>query len=358
MLAVRASSAPAATRCIHSLDTPRLSIEQINDAQLNGTYVHAMLAAYISGDPIPEAPNEDTNILFNCGAKMWRAVEKYFPGPMVEQELSAEYPGLRLTGHSDVASIVTLRNKTVDARVWDNKSGRVHGDTKPQLLTYAVMIADDLGADSATIFTGWLREMEYEVIHFSALELQEEKRRLIANLTNPNAPYCTGDHCGYCRMRHECPARQQITATAAFALTGHPEINLRAIEGERLGRLLTQSKLMQSAIYAIDAAVRSEIQAGGPLDIGDAMLTLKEEQRREIDNQAALRALWGVYGDKVLDYASITCGAIDRLAGDSVEKGKGDARDELRKTLFDKGIITHKTIYKLVRGKKEIESND
>jgi len=219
------------------------------------------------------------------------------------------------------------------------------------------MIADALRADSVTIITGWLRDGEYETERFTALELSEERARLIANLTNPDAPYCTGSHCKHCRMQHECPAHQQLTATAALALTGHPDIDLRAIQGERLGNLRAQRDLMKSALDALDTAERLEIMAGGPLNIGNGMqIDLKPQGRRHVNSKEAINILMPIYGDKLLNYVSIGTGAVDKLVMDNAERGKKKAEKEwVNKLLDDAGAYEVSHFYKIVEGKKEIE---
>lgn len=354
MISIRASSVPAATRCIHSIDKPVLAIENINQAQLDGTYAHAMLAAHVAGNPVPEAPNKDTEILFRCGVKMWRELSQYFPDPMVEQELSAKYEHVSLTGHADVVSFVFNGDQS-EVRVLDWKSGRIKTEHRDQLLSYALMVADAFSADSATITTAWLRYLEYTTERFTKLEFDEERSRLLRDLRH-DGPYRTGDHCKWCARRHECPAHRQLMTTAASDIAGHPDINLRAIEGDKLGDLLAKLNQVESDAKAIRDGIRNEIMAAGPLDIGGGrVLKLREEQRREVDAQQAIKALRDVYGDKVLDYASITCGAIDRLASDSVDKGKGEEKELVNSMLKDAGAITTKTIYKIVEGKKEIE---
>ena len=354
MRTIRGSSVPSAVHCIHSLDAPTVNIETVNPMCENGTYVHAMLAAHISGQSIPDAPNKDTEILFNCGRKMWRELSQYFPDPMVEQEIDAIFGELRLTGHADVISIIE-HDGQIEVRVLDWKSGRVESDYMDQLLAYALIVASYFKASKVTVMVGWLRPMEYDTKTFVGLELETAKERLLRDLSDPS-PYRTGKHCGWCRMRYECLALQQMMATATLTLTGHPDIDLRKIQGERLGNLLAQTKLMEGTTAAIKDAARHEVQAAGPLDVGDGrMLTLRPEKRREIDAQMAIRALRGIYGEDVDKYASITAGAIDRLAMDNADGTKKAAREEINIKLKESGAITMKTIYKLVEVKKEID---
>jgi len=62
---------------------------------------------------------------FYQGVKLWSGLAIYFPDPMTEQELSADYPGLKLTGHADVASIIEHTEKSMPV-FWIGNQGALN----------------------------------------------------------------------------------------------------------------------------------------------------------------------------------------------------------------------------------------
>ncbi len=302
-LAVRCSSLPTACACPQAVRPPAVKIDTADASARVGTAVHACLAGRISG----EAPENDVQLaaaandvdpddvghLVYLGWKYWRErLAELFPDPEVELPLEGEpIPGIRITGHADVFSVVEVEQ----IRICDFKTGWADGSHEAQLRGYALLgLLRHPDATSVWACVVRLREGTIDGYLWSRAEVFAWFERHLQAWQKEDAPYKPGAACGWCWRSRECPAHAEALAhsVSLFSPVDGSAVATRVLD-------LAQPVLPLSPATVLDAyrhlqavakvcddareAIRAHVEAaGGRIADGERELVLLPQARREV----------------------------------------------------------------------------
>lgn len=328
---IRCSSLPMLLKCGHSQDAAELAIEAAIEAADIGTAVHDAMRSVVF-DSTLDIPlialrhgvdEKDLAPLVWYGRSAWQELRASFPEPEVEVDVDAECDGFELRGHVDLLSI-----SGEHVRFLDWKSGRKEeADYYPQLAAYAACLFTLQRCTTVTATVVWLRSQTVETYTFTESTVRAFMDRVYAALS-PDAPFRYGEHCGYCRRSHECPALV-ANARRDLAIFSRTDVDTAVAQAtpQELVSIRRRAKALVAFEKSLDQAIRRRV-AEGPLDSGDGyMLSLVEENgQREVNTLKAWPILQKHLTDEELaGCVEVSAKAVDDVVGKKAGKGKGAA---------------------------------
>jgi len=332
---------PTAFKCAGSIRPCELEINETNEAAETGTAAHACFEGLVSHgeidwDGINNAcdlyggNSEEVRMLCGRATRMWPKIRESFPGALTEiethRDLSAvDVAGSTLTGHVDLISIVGLV-----ARIADWKTGRKDTNYSQQMRAYMAMILMEFPElERSEAFIIWVRTEEIESYSMTREEAHAWIADLEDRIVNWDGVYRPGDHCGFCRRRHECSAGNALSRSYVAAVAG---LDLGAVEASIANMIPDEAidlyhkcKLVERVAGKCLAALKARANEGD-IEGTQTRLTIEHENRREIDFIKA----WGVleslgFGDA--DYAAVaklSMSKIEKRCAERAPKGEGN----------------------------------
>ena len=303
LLSIRASHMPLVSACAASTlvvdGEPRLDSggESVAPANL-GTATHLCLTEHIKGNRLDWSDvannygvdSDELAKLARWGLDCWGELRQWYPQPDVEVplEFTDESNGIRLTGHVDVLSVTPEQ-----IRLADFKSGWVDADATQQLRAYGWLALHKFPT-VPEVYAALVRfrDRRADGWVWSREQLTDWYSRFVEHLagrTGPD-PYNPGPHCRFCPRGAVCPAKTQLIAQAAHALTMMNGDGL-PVEPARLAELVDKMALLTTVIDSARKLIKSTVQAaGGSLALGDGReLTVTTQDRRTLRVNADVR---------------------------------------------------------------------
>lgn len=355
MKTIRCSSLPMLFSCAHSQDDSEILIDGANGAADLGTAAHDAMRSVVAGLPVDLSllslrhgvEESDLGPLVWYGRKAWEELRASFPNPETEVEVQYGDTGLHLVGHVDLVSRLNTAIRFID---W--KTGRKEEtDYYAQLAGYAACLIAE-GYETATSTVVWLRSQTVETYTFTRADASTFVGRIAAHL---DGPYRHGEHCGYCRRSHDCPAliaasrRDMAIFSAATAIGIEAEV--ASAPPDVLVMLRRRAKTLEKFVASLDASIHRRVMSEGPLDSGDGYtLELGEENgKREIDTMKAWPILQEhLTDDELAACVTVSAKSVDDLVGKKAGRGNGaEAKRKLAAELEAAGAVTQGKIVKL-----------
>lgn len=371
MTSIRCSSLPLLWVCTQSqaIEPADVMINDYSEPAELGTAFHKWIAGHIVGKA-PEirqvadqyvVDRDELSMLANCGKQIWKNLEPMFPGTLeIERSLSASLTAtLTLTGQLDLGTHNEHGEIVVD---W--KSGRVDRDYAAQTRGYALLKLLDAWDEnreppSVTTVTAWVRDGVVDVEHFDVADIMEWRDELLRRLKNGADRYSPGAHCIHCQRRLNCPARQDLVrSVVAELLVGGKTIEwtpeTRKELGPQIGEAFGRVKLVEAACEAFREQLKIDINANGPLDIGNGrQLHMSPTSRRYLDAGSAIAVLANfIDPTELLQCTSISISKAEKCAVAKAAKGNGaQVARELEAALIKANALRTVTSHSLREGK-------
>lgn len=348
MLTIRASSLPAFSQCARSIVQPDHPVDSPNEMASIGNAVHEGMAQFVAGE-MQDSPAElahrhgvdegDINWLLSEGRKMFWEIERTesllrLETCVEEQMVSETLGGTRLTGHADFIDFGNTQTTIID---W--KTGPLESDYSEQMKGYA-LLATELAPhgkadDDVVVYTVFLRLGKAHRTRHTVSQLRRWGASVVERSRQADdLPYVPGDHCKYCRARNSCGARAEALAIAPVEFGVLPWVS----EVESIEALLAKPSFRQSladtyqkagavvkAAEQFKANMKALIEERGPLDLGSHTLSLREQERTEIDAEKAWETLVQWLGTSAASAVSVKKGELEKAIKAASEKGKGAA---------------------------------
>ena len=380
MITIRCSSLPQLSKCSAPLGVASgaVKIDSSSDQATLGTVVHAMLAPLVEHGQIGDIeiiarthglPGElwdEAKMLAAIGRQFWTENATRYPSP--QTEVAFEQPlagGVTLSGHIDVLSVVDHAD-SIEVRIIDWKSGRsTDADFTQQMLGYMRLAAGFTFADKVTATVVNLREGTADTISRTIGELNDWEVEPLQAIVESAHKYQPGAHCEHCKVRHSCQGRQLVVRAAIEDITGQPESRaetaLRDLATRSpaamaaAGTIYQRVGLIEQACKAFRDSIREEVEARGPLDLGNGTeIKLIPTSRDVLDPIKSWPILAEVLSEEQLALAvKVSKTAALEAVAAGVEKGKAKAKDAVMDRLRAAGAVTTETFTQLRVVKKE-----
>jgi len=286
----------------------------------------------------------EMDFLVGQAYRMWGWLREYFPTPETEVSMASELSDdLQLTGTADVIA----GQQGGDCFVLDWKSGRRETDATAQLLSYALLAAQQYDATRAYIAVAWLRTGEIDAQWIDLAAIGAWKDRLLDAAKRAKASqYATGEQCIYCPAAATCEALRR--KSLAFRDDPQESDDENVVELHALRQ--TWERLASDLTLNVKAHLATR-PGGVPLTDGSGrVLKLCTDSRSSIDFAKAVEWLMDTYPDHWVQACSLSKGALEKAIGASCERGqKGNAiKAALAYLDTDLGAIT-RTEFDVVR---------
>lgn len=256
--------------------------------------------------------------LYAYGRRAWAQLAPQLPtGAALRSEMPLTHPMWR--GTADIAAHDGER-----ALVLDWKSGRVRRDHSAQVTAYAGALAHEYGWPTSGVITValvWLQAGELEVVEVRPADVEALEARVTDALRRIGRDYAPGEACAYCPRVGDCQPRAAWMRTSALALA---DAQAGELTPALLGRLYPQAKALHKALDGYDAALRSALQAGGPIAVDGGEVALVERQIERLRPREAWPLLEDAIGlDALAEVVTISkTAALDAVAK-AAGKGNG-----------------------------------
>ena len=323
---IRCSSIPRLLACPSShADGWRL--DEPSEPGQAGSAVHLALADLVAGRE-PDlaacaarygADPAEVERLHTYGRRAWAQLAPQLPtGAALRSEVALAHPLWR--GTADIAAHDGER-----ALILDWKTGRVRRDHSAQVAAYAGALAHEYGWPTSghiTVALVWLQAGDLEVVEVRPADVAALEARVKDALTRCGKDYAPGEACAYCPRVGDCQPRAAWLRTSALALA---DAQAGELTPALLGRLHPQAKALRKALDAYDAALRSALQAGGPIALADGgELALVERQIERLRPREAWPLLEDAIGlDALAEVVTISKTAALDAVGKAAGKGLG-----------------------------------
>jgi hypothetical protein len=331
-----------------------LVVDESGEASALGTAAHEGLAVLVETGHVPwgstgdlcrrhDVDERDLATLLALGARLWKELTALYPMPEAAAERAFTYRDPRgafvLTGHLDALAWLDRL-----ARVADHKTGRRDADYAEQLKGYCVLAlaaGEAFGVQEAEAFALWVRDQEIERYRMRREEMGAWLDRLRRRVVEWDGTYHAGRHCPHCPRSHECPAGRALMRRDVAALLGEQAADLDDTALDRLGPervvgLLERADLAAAVGARVRDAIREYVKRRGDVVAGGRRLTVRHEDRRELDVLAAFPVLYdqGFTDDDLAEIITLSMAAAERVVAKRAARGKGAAaRRELAAAL-------------------------
>lgn len=194
-----------------------------------------------------------------------------------------DYSGVRDTEIAGTVDLLEITDESVTVSDW--KTGRWDAAHQLQLAAYGLMVSTALGRDAITTraiyveeSTGEARIAPSALDEFALADVHRQLRELDARCRADAAEWRatgvqttrTGDHCRYCDCRAACREYSNAGRDLATAAMAQRETFIERVRSEIKTPIGAARwfQFLELAPAAIDA-VRKELEAAAPLDLGD-----------------------------------------------------------------------------------------
>jgi len=355
----RASSFPRLFACHASKGVPDIAINPGSDSSALGTCVHEGLAEYVTTEAIPDLPSlalrhdvelDDLQPLFWVGKRLWDQLSPHLKVLGVEIALEQNMGDkILITGHIDI--LTEQGEKMVVVVDW--KSGRYQADFAPQMKAYAFLSMSGK-YEKAKIITCWLRTSEVEVVELTQDDLSKFIDEFYEALESNE--YGPGDACTFCPKKYECPARQNMAVDTGATL--QRIMGLQETEGmvivtpEQIAELYLPVKQLKGYLDDFHNMVKEAVKNEGYLELPDGRFLRTTEVKRSTINAKGASEAMPELAEEIIEMSEVGKGKLMKMVGDSVDKGKGKARDDAWDRLVESGAAIIKTHNSLVIAKE------
>ncbi len=350
-LVIRCSSTDRVMTCASSLTPTATPYNPETDEAREGNAAHEVLAGMVAGvdvdlEAVARHYHVDRDALFlllHRGRQAWAQVRQWYPEAVAEwgTERFLGFVGERrviLRGTADVASIVGAGFDGAKLAVLDWKAGWRPTDHPRQLMSYAHLAAGcDLAAEEVLAIEVWLRLGKLEVHRFTRADLDRHAQELLAQVERSGEQWGPGpDACQYCPLQLTCSAKADYDRAAVEALM--PIAGDRYPAGRELvGALWEKRCSLRRALDRFDAMADAELDAGGPIQLGDGwqLERVSEERTRVLPSRslAYLRDVVGLTDEQADRVLTIGKGKLETAVKELAPRRGGAA--SWRKALAD-----------------------
>jgi hypothetical protein len=232
--------------------------------------------------------------------RVWKLAKPVFIEPILEEYLEAKIStGITITGHIDIFEAFDTH-----AFILDWKTGRQRVDHYHQVMGYAYLVWAKMGYPLEYEFymtVAYVEEGENgleKMPMITPTDLQEWALTVQARLKRQQ--YVTSEKCVHCPLANECQAHRLKQESAVRVISGTGgEIRHMPNRADTINRL----KIVEDAVKNFRAQLKAEVQANGPLDLGDGThYVIEEKQQESLDANRALKVLrdHGLTGDDII----------------------------------------------------------
>jgi len=349
---LRASSVGLFLKCPRALkDKPNMPIRQTSEFAETGTRIHAAMQNYITKGIVPEFDRDEDIYLFRRGRYIWdNQLLPYFPTPDVEISLKTVVDNkIDLTGHADVIQIGTDFVAIID---W--KTGYVERDYSGQMLAYALLASRYYKKPKAIVSIAYLRSGHLETKEYVESDLAEFELKLIEQVVFGNN-YTVGDHCGFCPMNLECPARREMIKSSVSDISNLTIDIEGLIKKGILDDVFSASKMLKRSIKIFEDALKEYVLSNdSALETDKANYTIDNRERKGIIPTVATPTLKNHFTQsEIMSMVKIDKKAMEQAIMSHAERGeKTLAKLSLIAELQDAGAIETKPYVQLTRKEK------
>lgn len=254
-----------------------------------------------------------------------------------------------IPGTTDLLIRGSRRMVIVDYKGFEEVTG---ADENAQTLTYALMVARTYGLDEVTVAIVYLASPRRpSIATIGALDLDvhaERLAQLVVDVAAPEAPLVTGPQCRYCHAFLSCPRQQEIKARFSTDLVHLEAEQMIPFQNDddasEAAEILARLKLFTARLSAALYARAKERPI--PLRNGRMLGEVQKLGKREIDADAAYKAIRARYGQEVAD-ASVQRKVAQKWIEDALKAAgvaqPGKAKDALVKELEKAGAVIRET---------------
>lgn len=282
--------------------------------------------------------------------QFWQEMRGAFPDPETEVALKAPFGPYRLTGHTDVLSILP---DAMEIRILDWKAGyRTDADAEPQMRGYAYLACETADVPEARATVVWLADQTYQSWTWTRDELRKWAHDTAERIEHWGADpgeYTVGDHCRYCPRFFGCPGQTAILRTTVEDLALMDE-KPADIQLAQLGRIYPAVQNVERLCKAYRDMARAAVAVKGPIPVDDDMeLALVASNRETIDAKTAWPILTKHLTEAELAPAvTISKTKVLKAISDKAARGqKGKVKAAVIDALKAAGAITTKQIQSL-----------
>ena len=381
---IRCSSLDYLHHCVPSvLNGALLRVSPYHEAAEVGSAVHEILASHVNGEVLSVAAacarhglspgcEEEVGKLAEAGRNAWESLSRYFIDPSTEvavesENVAADAPGgpYKISGTVDVISPVG-KNKAVAV---DWKTGWLDRGYQHQMAGYAHCIWNVLGRPEdteITTITVFLRRGYHRVVRWSPERLRQWIDELERNVLAHPERFRPGEHCRYCEVRAECPARRVMVQSTIEALIprvedGEAEADwvaaARSILGdmdedgkrdpraaEAVEKIRSRARMAKQAAKEVEDIIKEAVGRldGLPLP-NNRELVMQQVDHREVKAGMAMRPLRALMSDRdICRSMKLSLTQLKDIYVEKAEKGqKRQLQAELVAKLEEAGAIRH-----------------
>jgi len=366
MKKIRCSKLPNFMTCANSVINPDgvLEVETENGAAETGTIIHTLAEDLVRHGRcelrhhqirLAEIDGLDRAIeLLPKIERIWNLAKPVFVSPRLEEYLEAEIaPGIIISGHIDLHEAFSDR-----AFVLDWKTGRQRVEHYHQIMGYAFLVWTKVG-----------RPADYElyltVAYVEDAEHGLEKMPVItpADLTEwaagvakhaEDLRYVTSEKCVHCPLADGCTAFRQKQESAVRVICGD-DVGGQLRRLENRADVINRLKIVEDAVKTFRAQLKADVQAHGPIDLGDGTQYQIEEKRQEaVDTPKTLTTLaeLGLTAEDVVSSVKISLPQVRKIVYNRAMKGdKAESVARLDAALINAKALFQTTTSQLWRRK-------
>ena len=363
MIVDRVSNWPLTDICPAHLHMDGIKIRRHFPQGPDGTCAHAIAEDLIANGSLPDldafmdkhevTERDRVKMCSYIFAKQWKRLGKYFPSPMMEQELEYVDEGRDITarGHPDIMAVI----EETKLHLADMKFGRLEPNARMQMAGYAyAVMVNNPQITSVVALVVWVPDDSFVTYAWSRDEVLEIGERHMDSVASwDHQTHTTGDHCVWCPGYHQCPAQKALLRQGVALLIESSDADVPA---KKIPELYSRYLVAKKFLDEVQHVIRTRVTIEGPIDCGDGKeLRMNEEQRVSIDALPAWEHLTGLLtADELAGCITIGKGKLEKAVATKAARGKGAAaKRELMATLTDLGAISTSPITKLVKAKKK-----
>lgn len=264
---------------------------------------------------------------------------------------------LELQGTPDLWGLLANEKTAVLA---DLKTGYSGTSCEQQLRAYADLIFSNTPRDEVETVVAlvcWARDLEVQKWEWTRAQIDEWVAEVEERIFGwDGKKYTVGSHCAYCRRVSACPARSRELKAAQEMMLSEERRGETALVGEDFAKAWSASILIPKVVESWRNRVREQIQATGPVPLGDGkMLTLQERNAKpEIDAAKAATVLKDEF--EFTDEELVACYDLRKNDAEEIvmakaERGsKGKRKKEMSERLKEAGALVPKSsvVFKIV----------
>lgn len=293
---LRCSALPMAFICPGSIRKASIRINTSNEAARLGSAAHKLAESlptegaidYSRARELADEYQCDENELRFCASRaeqLWPKIRDSYPlaSSEVGGEVDLEIDGLVLTGTLDLLSVWADV-----ARLLDWKFGRLDKNYVQQLNGYAAIVFKKYPkVNELTATIAWARDQDIENYHITREQSDAWVNRIRNEVIRWDGVYHPHEGCVHCQRFHECDAANKLARSNVEVIGGlsidQIEHQLEHMPGQQIIELKRKAKMVREIAERAEAAITNLAIRKGEIVGEDAMLTVVNEPRRELD---------------------------------------------------------------------------